>query len=345
MQHEVKNPVDLLDKKGRIVEQGWARRPYWRYDRKRIHAPSWRIKEWDYYAVVNQKKGYAVTATMSDLGYGAMYALSYEDYTRKACAQQSAMAFFPKRMGFVSSSAFDQDISWANKDLRFAFVNKNGKRHILFASPSLVLPDGTKGLDVDLTLVQPSELESMNIATSWEKKRTAFYLNQKVNCMEATGRIRRGYAIEEVGPKEAWGVLDWGRGVWTYQNRWYWGSASGLVDGVRFGFNLGYGFSDRSPASENVLFYDGVIHKLDEISFHIPENSFLAPWTFTSNDDRLRLSFQPCVDRSSDINALVIKSVQHQVFGYFSGDTVLDDGRIIRLDHFPGFAEDVFNRW
>ena len=26
---------------------------------------------------------------------------------------------------------------------------------------------------------------------------------------------------------KSFGVLDWGRGVWTYKNTWYWGSASG----------------------------------------------------------------------------------------------------------------------
>ncbi|MFR1035019.1 MAG: DUF2804 family protein [Acutalibacteraceae bacterium] len=28
-------------------------------------------------------------------------------------------------------------------------------------------------------------------------------------------------------PETDFGTLDWGRGVWTYDNRWYWGSAMG----------------------------------------------------------------------------------------------------------------------
>ncbi|MCH3919272.1 MAG: DUF2804 domain-containing protein [Sphaerochaeta sp.] len=347
MQHEVTKPVDLLDVKGRVIEEGWARRPVWRYDRGQIHTSSWRIKEWEYYAITNQRKAYCVTATMSDMGYCGMFAIAYIDYQTGKGAQRSAVIPFTfGKLGFKNSSREDQDLSWSNHNLRLAFITRKGKRHLLFACPSLVLPDGSVGLDCDLTLKQPNGLESMNIVTSWKENRKAFYLNEKINCMEASGTIRRGGVAEQIEQDgSAWGVLDWGRGRWTYQNRWYWSSASGLVDGIPFGFNLGYGFSDRTPASENVLIHNGIIHKLGDVAFHIPSDSYLKPWTFTSDDQRLELTFTPRYDRQSDINALVVKSVQHQVFGFFDGQAILDDGRVITLEQFPGFAEDVFNRW
>ena len=71
-----------------------------------------------------------------------------------------------------------------------------------------------------------------------------FYYNQKINCMRASGAVRIGEEEYRFEPDSSFGVLDWGRGVWTYHNTWYWGSASGLVDGVDFGFNIGYGFGD-----------------------------------------------------------------------------------------------------
>jgi hypothetical protein len=346
MQHEITTPVDLLDKKGHLIEEGWARRPLWRYERTQIHASSWNIKEWEYYAVINQKAGYGMTATMSDMGYCAMFAIAYIDFDRGSGVQTNAFVPFSfGKLGFLANSSLDQDLSWANKTIRLAFITRKGKRHLLFACPSLVLPDGHTGLDCDLTLDQPEALQSMNIATSWKEKRTAFYLNQKINCMAASGTIRRGPDVEHLCKDEAWGVLDWGRGRWTYQNRWFWGSASGLLEGVRFGFNIGYGFSDRTPASENVLFYDGIIHKLDEVTFVVPQDSYMKPWEFTSNDHRFEMGFEPRFDRTSSLNALVLKSRQHQVFGYFSGNVVLDDGRTLEVKKFPGFVEDVFNRW
>ena len=141
------------------------------------------------------------------------------------------------------------------------------------------------------------------------------------------------------------GVLDWGRGVWTYRNTWYWASASGFIDGEAFGFNFGYGFSDRRPASENLLLYRGRAHKLDQIIFYFDRHDWLKPWRISSNDGRVELEFIPRVDRNSHFNALLIASEQHQVFGHYRGHVTLDNGQVLQLGHLPGFAEEVRNRW
>ena len=119
------------------------------------------------------------------------------------------------------------------------------------------------------------------------------------------------------------------------------------VDGVPFGWNIGYGFGDTSAATENMLFYDGKAHKLGRVVFNIPggERDFLSPWTFGSDDGRFEMDFVPVLDRASCTDALLIKSDQHQVFGRFSGRATLDDGRVITVKDFPGFAEKVMNRW
>lgn len=72
--------------------------------------------------------------------------------------------------------------------------------------------------------------------------------------MCASGKVMYDGKLYELSPETDFGGLDWGRGVWTYDNIWYWGSGSGEVDGHRFGFNIGYGFGDTSAASENVIF-------------------------------------------------------------------------------------------
>jgi hypothetical protein len=40
-------------------------------------------------------------------------------------------------------------------------------------------------------------------------------------------------------PAECHGVQDFGRGIWPYRSFWNWGVASGVVDGVRIGVNVG----------------------------------------------------------------------------------------------------------
>ncbi|MDD7503208.1 MAG: DUF2804 family protein [Clostridium sp.] len=57
------------------------------------------------------------------------------------------------------------------------------------------------------------------------------------------------------------------------------------------------------------------------------------------------MRFEPIIDRKAIINALVIESRQHQVFGRFSGRMRLNDGSVIEIRDFLGFAEKVRNRW
>jgi hypothetical protein len=232
-----------------------------------------------------------------------------------------------------------------SEKISISFSIENGKRILTAFCPGFKAPDGSKGLRADLVLTEPSGADSMNIATSWKENRRAFYYNRKINCMPAEGLVRLGSQSFPFSHGTSFGGLDWGRGVWTYKNRWYWGSASGLLEGVSFGWNIGYGFSDRSPASENMLFYGGRAHKLEEVTFQIDTSNYLAPWKFESSDGRFEMDFQPAVDRSSSTDLLFIKSVQHQVFGYFSGRVILDDGTPLVVDKFLGFAEDVLNWW
>ncbi|HCQ73675.1 MAG TPA: DUF2804 domain-containing protein, partial [Clostridiales bacterium] len=62
-------------------------------------------------------------------------------------------------------------------------------------------------------------------------------------------------------------------------------------------------------------------------------------------DGRFEMDFKPVLDRASCTDALLIKSDQHQVFGLFTGKAVLDDGKVIEIKDFPGFAEKVENKW
>lgn len=345
MQNEITNSIPLLDDGGHITKEGWARQPFWQYDRTRIQAPWWRIKEWDYYAILSADKKYGLTVTMSDLGYAGLFAVCWLDFANRTYHQIDTLSILPRgKTGFGSNSDSDH-ITFADKKLSIDFRYIKGKRILTITAPQIHNSQGQMGLQGQITLSQPPDMESINIATSWAQNRQAFYYNRKVNCLPAIGQITIGQNTYNFEPEVDFGVLDWGRGYWTYKNRWYWGSASGLVDGKPFGFNIGYGFSDRTPASENVLFYECRAHKLEEIRFHIDTIDYMKPWRFTSNDGRFEMDFTPLIDRSSNINLFLIKSIQHQVFGLFNGTAVLDDGQVIKIHNLLGFAEDVLNHW
>lgn len=345
MQKEIIGSIPLLDDYGYVTQEGWARQPLWQYDRSMIKAPWWRIKEWDYYAILSQNKQYGLTVTMSDLGYAGLFAVCWLDFASRTYHQVDTLSILPRgKTGFGPNSDSDH-ITFADKKITLDFRYVEGKRILNITAPQINDVQGQMGLQGQITLSQPPDLESINIATSWAENRQAFYYNRKVNCMSAAGQIRIGQNTYSFEPEVDFGVLDWGRGYWTYKNRWYWGSGSGLVDGRPFGFNIGYGFSDRSPSSENVLFYEHRAHKLEDIKFHIDAADYMKPWRFTSSDGRFEMEFTPLIDRSSNMNLWLIKSIQHQVFGYFNGTAILDNGQVIKLDNFLGFAEDVLNYW
>ena len=288
---------------------------------------------------------FCLTVTFSDLGYAGLFAIAFIDMKTGKVAQADTIKLFSGGKLGLSSHSGDHTVSYTHQKLRIAYSRREERRRLLFAAPDILLPNGQRGIDADITLVQPPQLESLNIATSWSEKRTAFYLNEKVNCLSASGTVRLGADTIILEPHEAFGVLDWGRGNWTYINRWYWASLSGRIENSNFGLNLGYGFSDRSAATENAIIYNNRIHKLDEVVFDIPKESYLDPWKITSNDGRCELQFKPVADRSSQFNLVLVKSIQHQVFGYFSGTVILDDGSPIQIESMPGFAEDVYNRY
>lgn len=188
----------------------------------------------------------------------------------------------------------------------------------------------------------------MVICTPFDKP-GHFYFNQKINCLRASGKVTVGEDEYMLDPADSFGVLDWGRGVWTYQNTWYWASASGLAEGVPFGFNLGYGFGNTSAATENMLFYNGKAHKLSKVRFKIPgrrrRRRYMDQWEFSSGDGRFEMRFDPILDRSACANFGLLKSNQHQIFGKFTGLAVLDDGTEVFVKDFLGFAEEVENKW
>ena len=87
------------------------------------------------------------------------------------------------------------------------------------------------------------------------------------------------------------------------------------------------------------------IKRLDDVEFHIPENSYMDKWTFTSSDGRFEMEFQPVMDRAACMDFKLIVSDQHQVFGKMSGKATLDDDTVIEIKDVLCFAEKVHNKY
>jgi hypothetical protein len=342
MQNKITKTGELLDSKGNLIECGYATKLIKTYDRNKIKAKKSRIKEWDYYLIYNDK--YAVAMTIDDNSYMGLDSFSLIDFTKPHETTKSFMKFMTKGKKKLPNTSEFGDLSVNEKKYSMTFLN-DGKKRVLSANIKN-FKDG-KNLTCEFILTKEPK-DNMVIMTPFEKQ-GHFYYNQKIVGFVATGYVQIGEEKIDFDNSTRT-ILDWGRGVWTYKNTWFWGAGSGIVDGHEVGFNIGYGFGDTSSASENMVFYDGKAHKLEDVTFNIPrdkkgKDDFMSDWTFTSSDKRFEMKFKPIINRHSHANVVVISSNQNQVFGKFSGTIILDDGTKVKIKDFVGFAEKVVNKW
>jgi len=353
----------LHNEDGTLNLKGYAFSLLPQYDRKRVAVSDFRIKEWDYYLVNDDE--YALALTLSDLGYLGMVSASVLDFRAKTYTTTSELVALPLgRFNMPSDSSIGVS-SFANKRAEITFEATNERRtlHCVFRKFK-----GDLTLTADVVLDEIPR-DTMVISTPFAEDPKAFYFNQKIDAMRAQGSFTLGELSHEFSERDSFGLLDWGRGVWTYDNIWYWGLAQGWQNGKgqagpdapgahRVGMNIGYGFGDTTAASENMFFIDGKAIKLGRLDFGIPENPdmeqakrlsdryrFMEPWHIQDTERRLDLIFKPEIDRYDLTDLKVIVTDQHQVFGTFSGTLILDDGTQFFIAGLRGAAEAVHNRY
>lgn len=332
----------LLNATGNLNEAGYSTSLIKEYDRKDIKAGKSRIKEWDYYYVGN--KNYGVALTIADNSYMALCSLSFLDFNKPVAITKSVMKWFTFGKLNLPSSSKKGDVYFRNKNVEMSFKHENNKRHLTCSWKNFT--KDKKDVRLDLYLEETNK-DSIVVATPFKKDRH-FYYNQKINLLKSNGYVKIGDEIFDFN-NDSYGVLDWGRGVWTYKNTWYWSSMSGEFEGRKIGFNLGYGFGDNSTHSENMFFFDDKSWKLEDVRFDLPftkhgKDSFLEPWKFRSITGDINITFTPIINRHANMNVGIIKSLQNQVFGKFSGYIIVD-GKEYFFTDMLGFAEKVSNKW
>jgi len=312
MQREITNSSPLLDKRGDLVQVGWARQPYLdcNLENARFYnfrpLQALRIKRWDYYGVTTPD--FFFSATLAHLGYVGSVFVYVLDFAGGELHEETLLV--PLGRGIHLPRNSDRGGSYFD----------NGRVRVAF---------------------RPEE-DIRRVQVNWP----AFNRGEGIACLPAEGWISRGDRRFDLKPTDSLGNMDWGRGVWEYQSFWIWASTSVfLEDGRTLGLNMGCGFGDTSAATENAFVLNGRIHKLEEITFDYDSTDFMRPWRMTSSDGRLNLEFVPFKERVARSNLLLIYSEVHQMFGRYSGTLVSDAGEVLHLHDAIGFAEEHHARW
>lgn len=331
-EHRITTPGPVLDKQG-VITPGYSEKSVLTYRRRDIKAPFYRIKEWDFYQVSDGEK--CLQFTYGHASYAGQVGIMLFDFKKgEMIADINKLLAFPfGRLHLPENAESDSDVRYDGGGVHLRFVVAGNRRRLTFSAPEF---------EADITLERRNPY-SLVINIPFDEYKTAFYYNHKINCMTASGHaVYKGkeYRFGE----DAFGLLDWGRGVWPFRNEWYWSNGTGMVNGKIFGFNLGTGFGNTSQATENMLFYDGGYCKIGRVRFE-RQADYNQPWRLRDEEGRLDLTLTPLYDRTTRTKVLFIDNCCHQMFGGFSGHAVLDDGTVLQIRDLPAFAEHAVNNW
>lgn len=336
-QREITTPTLLLDKKGNLLQPGYAREMLYFYNREKAAGRPFGLKEWDFYQLALGE--WVLQMTIGHTSYMANFSANMFSVKTGERHDFSRLRPFPLRnIPMPPHPNQPHCLCAEGKGFSLSFKVEEDRRML-----HLSAIDGREHVNIEMTLPHSAGDEAMVIATPFEKP-GQFYLNCKEHFYGVTGHARFGNRlVEALGEETA--LLDWGRGVWPFHQEWFWGCGAGLADGGRFGFNVGWGFGNLANATENMFFWNGKAYKLGALSVERDEGDYMNPWHFVSDDGHFNMTMTPIYDNYTKTKFAFVNNRCHQVFGNFSGTATLPDGRIVRIKELLAFCEHAVNNW
>lgn len=334
MQHEIKRKTPLLDTDGSLLVRGYATKMNVIYNREKAKGFPIKLKEWNFYQI--QKDHYSLQLTLGHVSYMcSVSAILIDLDTGKKWELGTMKPLFVPELDRDPEQ--ESLLEFQDRKLSLSYQVTKDRRILTVRGTS----DLHGPVDIAIELENNPENEKMVIVTPFRKP-TQFYLNYKENYYSGTGRVQFGDKVVDFSG--CTGLIDWGRGIWPYCHEWFWGNLTSHIDGVPFGFNIGWGFGDLTQASENMFFYDKKAYKLGTLQVTRDEKDYMAPWLLTDPAGKLHMTFTPMFDNYTENKYLVIDTHCDQVYGYFDGFVETALGR----KEFHGllaFIEHAVNRW
>jgi hypothetical protein len=334
-QIEMSSSLSVLDDTGRPVNCGWSRSPVFQYNSSSIRSSVVRITESDRYIIFSAT--HLLILEVLDGGYLGYIGVSIISLKDKNRSSQYYTIPFPMG-GFDLPRGSDAgSIRIQRRKSNVDFIVMDGGARILKVDiPKFGRHRHLRG---EVVLSPPAEAESLVTHMSWREKKNAFWLSRRSPWFVAEGVMQFGSAELIFTKGNAWGIFDWNRGVRPRSDVRYWASGCGLSGDRQVAFSVGYCSADASLGTENAFFVDGKLHKLDQVTFHISPVSWLESWRFTSNNNRLEMTFSPHQERVENNRMGFHFLKRRQVCGSFSGKVTLDDGTEMEFQNITGIAE------
>ena len=333
---EIVLPTALCDKKGNLNPEaiGFARQPIIDCN---LSGHFMRKKKWNYWCVYGEE--ILFSATISHLDYAAVCFVYFLEYETQRYFEKTIT--IPLGAKVKMPSKVLETVSYKGNDMTIQLTYFNGVTHLTVISLDF---DG-EHLHAELTIEHPPNDESLNVVIPWNRQ--TFQFTAKHHTLTTSGIVKIGNRRFTFSPEESFAVLDYGRGIWPREATWNWGMASQLVRGQRIGLNFGGKWTDGTGMTENAIFIDGVMTKINEdVRFEYDPTDFIKPWTIQSKfSDQVQLTFTPFFERQAVTNVKVIASSVHQMVGYYDGKIQLEDGSTLCIQQMLGCIEEHVAKW
>lgn len=338
MQYRILQSGPLLNEKGALIETGYALHPLKKYDRSMVKAPSDRIREQDSYFISNDYC--AFTITIGSFGTSGVDSIQFIDFASSTRAHANHNTKISKNGRDLPPSPLSGTIRAIGSKYEFTIRSTENERHI-YGHMYNFGPDARPFL-FDFILYTPPQ-ESIVTISSLPRLDHGFLLSHKTNALRVDGRIIYEDREYLFSPAASFASFKWERGAWPRQSSSFWGTANGMVHGHPFGINIGSIDQSESTANENAIFYNGSVHKLDQIRVEpmVKESktSLKTEYTITDQLNRLILHFTPSVDEAIQFRRMFRSGLRYRVYGFFSGTAKLDNGSLLHIERIPGLLE------
>ena len=333
---ELSTPTPLLDNRT-LNAPGWARHPYWKYDRKKAGI-SIALREWDSYSITDEEGGFSFSIVCSDMGYAGIYSIAFIDFRCGKVTEVHGVKLFPKSRILSEDPEADSAVTYADSNMTIAIVRKGLKHQILITAPYLTLPDGSGGLKADMVLYGKEGMESMCTALPADESGRFWCYGMKTGPMPAEGVVFINHRPYRLSEGRSYGTLDWERGRWPMKCGWTEASASGVSEeGNAWGLSLSSGYSG------SCIFSDSRISRLGNAAFTHQAKSGI--WRIEDQEGRIGLSASPLAELDSTIDLWMMKAGRKLIGAEFSGFITLESGRRIGIDKAYGTITGTKIRW
>ncbi len=336
--HEIIKKEKLVRADGILNTKGWARSFLFDFNKRDIRG---KLKEWDNYNIIHPDFSLAVTCAKIPLAQ--IMLLKYRDHITTKIYSTTKIILLPFRKAKMPCSPDSGDIILYKRKNSLQFVRKSEERDVVIDFPKFII-DADTGISAELILNQENDKENISIALPWKENSYFFTVSQKIIAMPVEGKVQIGKKEISLSAKDTYAVLDWGRTVRPKKNNWQWGFGCLRNDTVTISWNIGTRNDTTDIGySQNIIFYNGIGHKIDTINIAFDKTNLLTSWKITSSNHRFEMIFTPFMKEASKRNYLFFKNDLKQVMGYYNGYVILDNGNRIEIKNALGLLEDVHN--